>query len=156
MFDIIDTSRYLEKSTCSSRGRNLNTYNSLIKVHCVSFRHEVTNLSYRLYFGVNFGIHRRNLLMTTRPLSVPWALWISSSSLFNSILNCSCMGTKLLSSSSFKNEYLFSGMMTFPPPSPLLLLASVSNRRASNSVFVFAVILLVSRYHRLFLATDLL
>lgn len=98
------------------------SYNSLIYVHWVSFRNEVTNLSYRLSFGVNFGIHRRNLLTTMQPLSAPWALWISSSSLFNSILNCSCMGTNILSSSSSKNDYLFNGIITltsFAPPPPL-------------------------------------
>ena len=113
-------------------------------VHCVSFRNELTNLSYMLSFGVNFGIHRRNLLITKRPLSAPWALCINSSSLFSSMLNWSCMGTSPFFCKLFKNEYLFSGIITltsFAPPPPLLLFAWVNNRRASNLVFVFAVVL---------------
>ena len=69
------------------------------------------------------------------------------------------MGTSILSSSSSKNEYLFSGIITltsFAPPPPLLLFAWVSNRRVSNPVFVFALVLSVSKCHRLFFATDLL
>ena len=87
-------------------------YNSLMYVRCVSFRNELTNLSYMLSFGVNFGIHRRNLLTKIRPLLAPWALCINSSSLFSSMLNSSFMGTSILSSSSSKNECLFSGTIT--------------------------------------------
>ena len=106
-------------------------------------------MSYRLSYGDNFGIHRRNLLTTIRPLSAPLALWISSSSLFSSMLNWSCMGTSILSSNSSKYEYLFNGMMVLtsfapPPPLTLSLFACVCKRRTSNPVFVFAVVLLVS------------
>ena len=65
------------------------------------------------------------------------------------------MGTNILSSSSSEKLYLFSGMMTltsFAPPPPLLLFAWVSNLLASNPIFVFAVVLSVSRYHSLFFA----
>ena len=108
-----------------------------------------------LSFGGNFGIHRRNLLTTIRPLLAPWALCINSSSLFSSMLSWSCMGTNIFSSSSSEKLYLFIGMMpltSFAPPPALLLFARVSNLLASNPIFVFAVVLSVSRYYRVFFA----
>lgn len=63
------------------------------------------------------------------------------------------MESNILSCNSSKNEYLFNGMMVLTssaPPPALLLSASVCKRRASNPVFVFAVVLLVSKYQKLF------
>ena len=41
-------------------------YISLIYFHCVSFKNELTNLSYILSLGVNLGTHKMNLFITTR------------------------------------------------------------------------------------------
>lgn len=83
------------------------SYISLVYVHCVSFRNELTNLSYIMSFGVNLGIHKRNLLTLTRTLSAALPLCINSSPLFSSMLNKSCMGTSILASSSSKKLYRF-------------------------------------------------
>ena len=87
------------------------------------------------------------LLTTTRPLSVALALCINSSSSFSSMLNLSCVGTSILSSSSSKN--------CTDSIKALSRAALVNSFLALNPVFVFAVVLLESKYYRLFFKTYL-
>ena len=66
----------------------------------------------------------------------------------SSMLNWSGIRTSILSSSSSKKQYLFSGMITltsFPPAFKASSAAACANIfLASNPLFVFAVVLLVS------------
>lgn len=120
-------------------------YISLMYVHCISFRNELTNSSYMLSFGVNFRIHKRNLL--TRPLAVALALCINSSSSF--IVLCwigAAWEQAFCLQALQKTLYLF-GMITltsFPPAFNASSAAAwVNSFLTSNPVVVFAVVLLV-------------
>ena len=108
----------------------------LMHFHCDSFRNALTNLSYMLSFGVNFGIHGTNLLTKTPPASAALALWMSSSSLFSCMLSWSCMGTNILSSSSSKTLYLFNGMIAF--------ISYTTYTQLTIYIFVFTVVPSVS------------
>ena len=80
------------------------------------------------FLAVILGIHRLNLLATTLPASVPWAIWINSSSSCNSTWIWSCTGDSFLSPSSSKKLKRFSEMISetsLLPPALSLFAACV-------------------------------